>query len=248
MQIDNKFSAIWYDTTTAPWTPLTGLSATIIIRRKDTNIIVVNNEAMTEVSLWEYDYTYTGMIPNIPYSYVMNPNSYLAFIETWFIDPRISNLDKSVSDVLATGGYNNMSWVTTSISNLSKKIKEVKDIVEENGNKIDDTKNLVSNIEKLDIQPIIDKIDSIEIIEQKENDLSPIISSLSTIKRQNTKLNTKITGFIEEEKKKEDDMIEMHDKMAQDALDNVDNNEITKALEQVDKEHEQNIINALNSI
>ena len=47
-QIDNKFSAFFMDTTTAPGTPLTGLSATIIIKEADSPYTkVVDGEAMT---------------------------------------------------------------------------------------------------------------------------------------------------------------------------------------------------------
>ena len=71
--------------------------ATIKIRDKTDNSIVVDDEAMTEIGLGEYDYTYDDMDATKTYSYVMNPNSTSAFVETGFVDPRIAFIDKSVS-------------------------------------------------------------------------------------------------------------------------------------------------------
>lgn len=126
MQIDNRFTAIWYDTSTWPWTPLTGLLATITIRDKTDNSIVVDDEAMTEIGLGEYDYTYDDMDATKAYSYVMNPNSTSAFVETGFVDPRIAFIDKSVSEI-AVWWNPYVEWFT----NLKKWIQKIVDKVEE---------------------------------------------------------------------------------------------------------------------
>lgn len=54
---------------------------------------------MTEIGLGEYDYTFATMDATKPYSYVMNPNTTLAYVTTGFVDPRISNLDKNLSQI-----------------------------------------------------------------------------------------------------------------------------------------------------
>ena len=54
---------------------------------------------MTEIGLGEYDYTFATMDATKPYSYVMNPNTTTAYVVTGFIDPRIANLDKNLSQI-----------------------------------------------------------------------------------------------------------------------------------------------------
>ena len=167
-QLDNKFSAIWYDTSTWPWTPLTGLSATITIRRKDTNVIVVDEEPMTHIWLWEYDYVYEDMDVSLAYSYVMNPNSTTALVQTWFVDPRIAYLNKSVSEIAV--GWNPyisaMPWIQGGIEAINKKIEskweEVIEVVK--GIKIPEQKEPVVNVttEKIDTEWFIKAIKEIK--------------------------------------------------------------------------------------
>lgn len=58
-QIDNIFTAFWMDTSTAPGTPLTGLSATILIKLAESPYtVVVNNEDMTDIGNGDYIYTF----------------------------------------------------------------------------------------------------------------------------------------------------------------------------------------------
>jgi hypothetical protein len=172
-QIDNKFSAIWYDTTTPPWSPLLGLSATISIRRKDTEVLVVTSQAMTEIGLGEYNYIFAGMLANVPYSYVMNPNSSLAFIESWFTDPRIDNLDKNLSQI---NGWGFSRWNSISDFNATDRanIKSILDTVKTN----------IGEKEPTNFSPIFDAISAIEIPEQ---DNSEILRSLWVARGQLTK-------------------------------------------------------------
>ena len=142
MQIDKLFTAIWHDTTTWPWTPLTGLSATITIREKPSNTIVVNNQAMTEVGLWEYDYTFTTMDWTKAYSYQMNPNVSNAYITSWFVDPRIANLDKNLSQI-------NWGWYSSKNDFNAQDRKYIKDTYEK-----------VSNLKNIDYSDKFNEIDS----------------------------------------------------------------------------------------
>lgn len=193
-QIDNTFTAIWYDTSTWPWTPLTGLSATIIIRDKSNNTVVVNNEAMTEIGLWEYDYVFTGMDSTKAYSYVMNPNSALAYVETGFVDPRLSYIDKSVSEI-AVGWNPYITWiggiqngiqrivdkVESKWDEISKKIEsEVKTIV------IPKQKEPIVNVttETIDTSGFIAEIKKIKpevTVNTESVDISPILTAIKNI-------------------------------------------------------------------
>jgi len=166
MQIDNKFTAIWYDTSTWPWTPLTGLSATITIRRKDTNVIVVDEEAMTEVWLWEYDYDYEDMDANLAYSYVMNPNTTSALVQTWFVDPRMAYLDRTISEIAVWWnpyvtwiGWL-QKWIQKIVDKVEAKWEEVKKTIE------DEVKSIVIPEQK---EPIVnvttEKIDTTEFLQ-----------------------------------------------------------------------------------
>ena len=70
------------DTSTAPWTPLTGLSATITIQEVDAPYtVVVNDEPMTEMWGGNYIYIFTAMSLSKEYTYTMNPWA-TAFIES----------------------------------------------------------------------------------------------------------------------------------------------------------------------
>lgn len=196
MQIDNRFTAIWYDTSTWPWTPLTGLLATITIRDKTDNSIVVDDEAMTEIGLGEYDYTYDDMDATKAYSYVMNPNSPSAFVETGFVDPRIAFIDKSVSEI-AVWWNPYVEWFT----NLKKWIQKIVDKVEDKWNEVkkkveDEVKTIVIpeqkepivnvTTEKIDTEWFMKAIKEIKPevtvkTEKVEVDLSPVLTAIWNI-------------------------------------------------------------------
>lgn len=192
MQIDKLFTSIWYNTTTWPWTPLTGLSATITIRDKNTNSIVVNNQAMTEIGLWEYDYTFTTMDWTKAYSYVMNPNSTLAYVTTWFVDPRMANIDGAITDI-RVGGWVNLSGVTGSINELKRKIEEeeanTRWLIDSHYNDTNSHIDIVKN----------DIVDTINSIEQNETDISGIVEWIGILKARFTNLQK----WLKEEQKKE---------------------------------------------
>ena len=196
MQIDNRFTAIWYDTSTWPWTPLTGLLATITIRDKTDNSIVVDDEAMTEIGLGEYDYTYDDMDATKAYSYVMNPNSTSALVETGFVDPRIAFIDKSVSEIAVWWNpyvewFTNLKkWIQKIVDKVEEKWEEVKTKIEEEIKTIviPEQKEPIVNVttEKIDTEWFMKAIKATkpEVIvktEKVEIDLSPVLNAIWNI-------------------------------------------------------------------
>lgn len=196
MQIDKLFTAIWHDTMTWPWTPLTGLSATITIRDKSTNTVVVDNEAMTEIGLGEYDYTFTAMVSTKSYSYVMNPNTTSAYVVSWFVDPRMANMDWAITDIRGGGGFSiNLSGVTGSISNLSKQItKQISELPQLDINEI---KSHI-DIAKDQVITTIESIEQAEFV-QEEKEAKKAIKLLTT-------LDKKVSSYIDSEMKDKEEL------------------------------------------
>lgn len=194
-QIDKLFTAIWHNTTTWPGTPLTGLSATITIRDKITNTIVVNNEAMTEIGLGEYDYTFTTMDGTKPYSYVMNPNSTSAYIVSGFVDPRMAKLDTNISDIMWWRWAGVLNWVTTSINGLKKSITDKIDKIPQV-----DLSEIKSHIDVAK-DDILNKIEDIEIPEAilEEKEAKKAIKLIQNVDK-------KLTGYIDTEMKEKEQL------------------------------------------
>lgn len=178
MQIDKLFTAIWHNTTTWPWTPLTGLSATITIRDKSTNTIVVNNEAMTEIGLGEYDYTFTAMDWAKAYSYVMSPNVSSAYIVSGFVDPRMANLDKNLSQI---NGWWYRSWSDFNAQDR-KYIKDTHDKVQTLVNT--DISWIENILNEIDSQNEIANQNIIDTIKEIEKDICKDINKESIATRQ----------------------------------------------------------------
>lgn len=187
-QLDTKFTAYFIDATTAPWTPLTGLSATITIREADSPYtVVVNDEAMTEVWGGHYIYNFASMNIAKDYVYSCDPNSSLSYIQSWVTDKRINNLDQNISDIRSWGWFRstvNLSWVTSSINNLSKKIDELMQ------KEIDFTDMYT----KLD--DAISKIDSIEIPDVEEKEAKKAVELLDSVAEE-------LKTYIQSQSKKE---------------------------------------------
>lgn len=177
-QIDNTFIAFFLDTSTAPWTPLTGLSATFTIVNVDNNSIPVNDRPMTEVGGGFYKYVYGQFDPNINYAWTADPNSSSAFI--------ISGVTQlpTWSRLWGGGGFTVNYWAIN--SHVTKKINELEDVLLEKLQK-----------ESIDFTPILDKIDSIEIPEIPETKLEEkeAKKALKLIE----KLDKKLTEYIESE-------------------------------------------------
>lgn len=191
-QLDNRFIAFWMDTTTAPWTPLTGLSATITIREADTPYtIVVNNEAMTEMGWGHYIYVFSGMSIAKEYSYTCNPNA-TAFIESGVTQ---NTLYKWIEDNRGGGGggYSvNLSGVTGSISNLGKLVKDENEKLKKFITKENNETNSHIEVAK---DTIITTIEDIET----NVDLTAVTEWIGVLKSRFTKLSE----WLKTEQKKE---------------------------------------------
>lgn len=190
-QQNNKFTAFWMDTTTAPWVPLTGLSATINIRDVSGNL-VVDNQPMTELWWWHYIYTFTGYNPAVDYVYDCNPWA-TAYIESWVTN----NIEQLISEIRVWGAWAtiNTSGITGSIANMQKAItKQISEIPKT------DLSEIKSHIDiaKTDI---IDTIESIEQpeYEMEEKEAKKAVKLLTT-------LDKKVSSYIDSEMKEKEEL------------------------------------------
>ena len=193
-QIDNKFTALFLDTTTAPWTAISGLSATITIREVNAPYtVVVDNEAMTEMGGGHYIYTFSGMSNDKDYIYTCNPNSLLAFVESGVTDKRINNLDQNVSDIRSWGGFSiNYQALNNHVTN---KTRELRDYI--------DTK--INELPQVDLSEIKEAIDNIEIPEvpeftYEEKEAKKAIKMLTTVEK-------KLSSYIDSEMKEKEEIM-----------------------------------------
>lgn len=200
MQLDKIFSTQFLDATT--WSPLTGLSATITIleiSESDWTTVAtpINNVACIEWGNGFYRYYFSSMEDKL-YEYFINPNSASAVISSGWVDKRLNRLDQNVSDIRAWGGgfSVNLSWVTNSISNLGKLVKEEHDKTRQHVTKENYDTNSHIDIVKWEIN---DKIEEIEIPEVPETDLSAITEWIGILKARFTNLSK----WLKEEQKKE---------------------------------------------
>lgn len=118
-QQNNRFTAFWMDATTAPGTPLTGLSATINIRDVNGNL-VVNSQPMTDIGGGHYVYTFAAYNPAVDYVYDCNPGA-TAYIESGVTN----NIQQLISEIRVGNGGAGISSqaIKTSISNNMKEIE-----------------------------------------------------------------------------------------------------------------------------
>ena len=190
MQIDNVFTAYFLNTATAPWTPLTGLSATITIVDLSDNSTVVNNVAMAEVWLGFYKYTFAWYSNTKDYVYSCNPNSANSYIQSWVTDRRLDYMDRAISDIKWAG------WLTVDLSSINRSIANLQ-------------KEMIRRIEaetpksekEIDFTPILDKIESIEIPENKLEE-KEAKKALKLIE----KLDKKLTDYIDKEMSEKDEL------------------------------------------
>jgi hypothetical protein len=187
-QIDNTFTAFFLDTTTSPWTPLTGLSATFNLVNLDNNSVMVNDRPMIEVWGWFYKYVYNIFDPNVNYWWTADPNSASAFI--------ISGVTQLPSG--ARGG-SGIGWVSTEqIKSLEKSFETKLAQIWEKINIPSDFSEIKSHIEIAN-KEVIDTIKAVEIPELPKLDISPITEWIWVLKARFTNL----AKFLKEEQKQE---------------------------------------------
>lgn len=188
-QQNNKFTAFWMDTTTAPWTPLTGLSATINIRDVNWNL-VVDNQPMTELWGGHYVYTFAWYNPAVDYVYDCNPGA-TAYRESGVTD----NIEQLISEIRWGFWWFSINYGAIN-SHTTKKVNEIK---EEFTKITPDYSEIKSHIDvaKTDI---IDTIESIEIPESKleEKEAKKAVKLLTTF-------IPKVSGYIDKDMKEKDD-------------------------------------------
>lgn len=194
-QLDNRFIAFWMDTTTAPWTPLTGLSATITIRDATAPYtVVVDNEPMTEMWWGHYIYVFSWMSIAKEYTYACNPNA-TAFIESGVTQ---NTLYKWIEDNRSGWGAwttINTSGITGSIANMQKAItKQISEIPQV------DLSEIKSHIDVAK-DDILNKIEDIEIPEAilEEKESKKAIKLIQNVDK-------KLTGYIDTEMKEKEQL------------------------------------------
>lgn len=185
------------DTSTAPWTPLTGLSATIKIKESPWGAIVVNDVAMTDIGDGWYEYVFTGYNPARDYTYTCNPWA-TAYIDSWVTD----NLQQLISEIRGFGGWFSVNY--SAINNhVTKKIWELrKDLINpEDITEIKTTLNEIDSHIELAKDETIGKIESIEIPEAKleEKEAKKVLKIA-------TGIDKKLTGYIYSEMKEKEEI------------------------------------------
>lgn len=121
--------------------------------------------------------------------------------------------------------------------------------------KIYDKVKELKNAEEIDLSPIIDKIEEIEIpeieIEEFPEDIKNKIDKITQYIDQEQAEKEKEEKEKEEERKREEEAEKKEIQAIIQAIKQVEKEqdmEIKKALKQIDQEHEENIIKALNSL
>lgn len=190
-QQNNKFTAFWMDTTTAPWVPLTGLSATINIRDVSGNL-VVNNQPMTELWGWHYIYTFAWYDPSVDYVYDCNPWA-TAYRESWVT----TNTEQLIKEIRTSGGWFSINYQAIN-SHTTSKVNELKKEFEKiPKTDLNEIKSHI-NLAKTDI---IDTIESIEQTEykQEEKEAKKAVKLLTT-------LDKKVSSYIDSEMKEKEEL------------------------------------------
>lgn len=170
MLTDNRFLAYFLDTTTAPWTPLTGLSATMTIIELGNNTVVVNDRPMKEVWQGFYEYVYNNYQPNLDYAWSANPNSSSAFIISgWTELPVWARFRWG-------GWWESNEYLKTFEKSLTKKLTQLWE-------KLNEKKE--EKIQKeVDLTPILDAVSSIKIPEPtkiEEKEAKKVAKQLTTV-------------------------------------------------------------------
>lgn len=235
--------AYFYNKTTQA--PGVGLTPTVSILNASTNTVVVNNQPMTALALdgW-YIYNYT-INTEMDYAVNYNPNDTNFFYS-------VDKMKEKQST--SGGGWSGGSYTANFSGNFKSINNQILDILKE----LKKIQDQIDSIEKTDLSPILEKIDSIELNE-KETDLSPIQKSIEDMKKSIKSIPNidKIMPTLSdiskcvkslEEMEKSDKEKEKTDaeKEKQDIID--DANEIIQIYEEEKAKHTQNIEELKNKI
>lgn len=239
-QQNNKFTAFWMDTTTAPWTPLTGLSATINIRDVSGNL-VVDNQPMTELWGGHYVYTFVDYNKWVDYVYDCNPWA-TAFRESGVTN----NIEQLISEIRTTGGWFSINYGAIN-AHTSNKVNEIKEQL----TKIPtpDINEIKSHID-LAKNEVITTIESIEIPEVKveEKEAKKAIKLLTT-------LDKKVSGYIDSEMSDKEELgaiakqfskLEMEDAMKEKEKE-MEHKRIIQEKERMEAEQDEKLLEEIKS-
>lgn len=205
MIIDNYIAEQFIDPTTAPWTPLTGITATISIWSV---VNWVKTKVIDDASCtndWEgyYSYLFTDMQPSTFYMYEIVPSATAYRVSGW-IDYRMEKIDANISDMRVGWGWggNYSQAIQTALSNAKTALEKK---IEEEHNKtrqivIDWDSETNSHIE-LAKDKTIGKIESIEIPEAKleEKEAKKVLKLVTSVDK-------KLTSYIDSEMKEKDEI------------------------------------------
>lgn len=205
-QLNNTFTYSALDTSTAPWTPITGLTNVRFnlfkINRNSSWVVtswtqVVTDWLCVEIGWGGYAYTYTWYSPSLEYYYYITPNDSRCYVEQGATDP----IEQLISEVRGGwgGGSINISGIQTTIRNARDTI------VQEIGKAKDETLTSISETNShIDIAKweITDKIESIEIPELEEKEAKKVLKIV-------TDTSKTLKSYIDSEMKEKDDIKEI---------------------------------------
>lgn len=230
MIIDNYIAEQFIDPTTAPWTPLTGITATITIWSV---VNWVKTKIIDDASCtndWEgyYSYLFTDMQPSTFYMYEIVPSATAYRVSGW-IDYRMEKIDANISDMRVWWGWggNYSQAIQSSINNAKREIIEkIEEIPQVS---LEKTEEKLSEIAS---QNDIYKNEIIDTIKSSENEVcSDIVRKSKELKEDNVTTRNLVRQKSEKVVKyaeKQLDRQEKTDKMIEDEA-----NEIEKDLEKI---------------
>lgn len=225
------------DTSTAPWTPLTGLSATITIQEVDAPYtVVVNNEPMTEMWGGNYIYIFTAMSLSKEYTYTMNPWA-TAFIESGVTNNTLYQWIQENRWWWGGGfsiNYQAINSHTTSKVNelkeeLEKKIKEIPQVSLQN---VEDTLSEIVSQNDIANAKIIDRIESSET-----EICSDIVRKTKELKEDNVKTRNLVRQKSEKVVKYAEKQLDTMERIEKEIEDT--ENEIKEEFDRVEQEEKE---------
>lgn len=201
MIIDNYIAEQFIDPTTAPWTPLTGITATITIWSV---VNWVKTKIIDDASCtndWEgyYSYLFTDMQPSTFYMYEIVPSATAYRVSGW-IDYRMQNMSVDVATIRWGGGGFSINYGTIQNSIYNARDKIVEEMEKKKVETLDAISETNSHID-LAKEETIGKIDSIEIPEAKleEKEAKKAIKLITSVDK-------KLTSYIASEMSEKDEI------------------------------------------
>lgn len=201
MIIDNYIAEQFIDPTTAPWTPLTGITATITIWSV---VNWVKTKIIDDASCtndWEgyYSYLFTDMQPSTFYMYEIVPSATAYRVSGW-IDYRMENLSVDVATIRWGGGGFSINYGTIQNSIYNARDKIVEEMEKKKVETLDAISETNSHIEVAKDETI-GKIESIEIPEAKleEKEAKKVLKLVTSVDK-------KLTSYIDSEMKEKDEI------------------------------------------